>query len=824
MHRAAGAPARRAAKKVNTSKTTVRPIRIVTAASLFDGHDAAINIMRRLIQKQGAEVIHLGHNRSVHDVVCTAIQEDAHSIAISSYQGGHIEYFEYMVELLKKNKSPHISIFGGGGGVILPQEVKRLHKSGVKRIYTPEDGQIMGLTNMIADLVSKSERKFPAPVLSGLKFGTDQHQSIARLITTAENDPSLFNQKFRKLLQQKAAQSKSLVIGFTGTGGAGKSSLVDEWLLRWYQHFPNHDVAVLSIDPTKKSTGGALLGDRIRMNSLTHYPIMMRSMATRGSQSALAQATKDTILIYRAFGFPIIVVETPGIGQGDSEISSVSDLSAYVMTPEFGAPSQLEKIEMLEVADFVVINKVERRGGKDAFRDVRKQYRRNHNLFHDINDDELPVFGTSASHFNDSGVNSFFESTSLSFEKKWKENYQGDPPWLKDAHENEIIWKKSQFSENTETLVPNNRIRYLSEIAESIRTYHDEVREVVSKIHDIESLERSMTLLQNSDAKEKLKELNDSLPHEFVKQLEQYNANWDAFQKSEYSYNVRDKEVKQSLINTSLSGLDVPRIAVPKFISRAEHARFAFLENFPGFYPFTGGLFPLKRKDEEPKRMFAGEGLPEDTNKRFHLLCKGEPAQRLSTAFDSVTLYGEDPEVRPDIYGKIGVSGVSISTLDDMKLLYKGFDLCSPTTSVSKTINGPAPIILAFFFNTAFDQQVDKFCKEKKTKRSQLTKKDWNLIKDTTLQSIRGTVQADILKEDQAQNTCIFSTEFALKMMGDIQEYFVQKKVRNYYSVSISGYHIAEAGANPITQLALTLSNGFTFVENYLARDLSTLR
>mgnify|MGYP000200435867 CR=1 FL=1 len=782
------------------------PVRIVTAASLFDGHDAAINIMRRLIQDGGAEVIHLGHNRSVRDIVRAAVQEDAQAIAISSYQGGHVEFFSYMVDLLKEHNASHIKVFGGGGGVIVPEEIHKLHDYGVTRIYSPEDGRKMGLEGMIGDLLQTSDYSVleNAPSLEDLS-ADNPHQfgAIARAISFAENQ----SDKVSHLLNTPTDKVVP-VVGITGTGGAGKSSFTDELIRRFTSDFPDKKLAVLSIDPSRRRTGGALLGDRIRMNSLRAEQCFARSLATRKSGAELSDATQDAIQICKQADFDLIIVETSGIGQGNSAIIDISDICIYVMTPEFGAPSQLEKIDMLDFADLIVLNKFDRRGAEDAFRDVRKQVRRNRKLWH-AEDESLPVFGTIAAQFNDDGVNAAYRHllTELS------------------AHNNQTYASKIPLPESKATplrqrIIPPERNNYLRDIVRTVRSYHSMVEDQANIAHLHQALVDAASVLPEGDRDSlyaKALEVIEQLTPEFKKALDGWDALVQQYTQDEYVYHIRGKEIRQPMYTTSLSKSKIARVALPKLKGHGDRLRFLGKENVPGKFPFTAGVFPLKMKGEEPKRMFAGEGGPARTNDRFHFLCKGETVHRLSTAFDSVTLYGEDPALRPDIFGKVGESGVSIATLDDMKLLYKGFDLCAKTTSVSMTINGPAPILLAMYMNTAIDQQMDVF---REQEGREPTSEEAATIEKKTIAVVRGTVQADILKEDQAQNTCIFSLDFALKMMGDIQEYFIDHKVRNYYSVSISGYHIAEAGANPISQLAFTLANGFTLVEYYRSRGM----
>ena len=778
--------------------TPEHPVRFVTAASLFDGHDAAINVMRRILQATGAEVVHLGHNRSVADIVDAAIEEDAQGIAVSSYQGGHVEYFKYMIDLLQERGAGHIKVFGGGGGVIVEDEIEELESYGVSKIFSPEDGRQMGLQGMINHMLELTDfdpvetvgAASPEAIRSG------QPQALARAITMAELGKS-------EALDLVTPVEKAPVVGITGTGGAGKSSLTDELIRRYLLDFPERRVALLCVDPSRRKSGGALLGDRIRMNAIGTDRVYMRSLATRESKGEVAAALDDAIGIVQSAGFDLVVVETSGIGQGDADIVDHSDLSLYVMTSDFGAQSQLEKIGMLDFADFVAINKFEKFGSEDALRAVRKQMRRNHQISYDIVDDDLPVFGTIASQFNDTGITALYHRLITEIE----------------GQEAESKWESSgPVTEKAHCIIPGARSRYLAEIAETCREYRQWVEDQADLASQLYQLDGAMELVDDETAlEEKQDEIWDELDDEPGALLEGWEELQNAYSGPFFEKEIGGKTKRFELTTRSLSGSEIPRVAVPNFRDWGDIVRWQLLENVPGRFPFTAGVFPFKRRDEEPKRMFAGEGTPARTNKRFHYLCEGEPANRLSTAFDSVTLYGEDPAHRPDIYGKVGNSGVSVCTLDDMKRLYAGFDLCASNTSVSKTINGPAPIILAMFLNTAIDQQVDKFRDEEGRPPNP---EEFDEIRDATLRVVRGTVQADILKEDQAQNTCIFSTEFALKMMGDIQEYFVEKKVRNYYSVSISGYHIAEAGANPISQLAFTLANGFTYVEYYLSRGM----
>lgn len=787
-------------------------IRFVTASSLFDGHDASINIMRRILQSSGAEVIHLGHNRSVEEVVNAAIQEDVQGICISSYQGGHMEYFKYMHDLLQEKGAGHIRIYGGGGGVILPREIKELEEYGIAGIFSPEDGRKKGLQGMITEIVEECDFSTVKPDLSFEKLTAEEPVVLANLITAAE-EAHTRDTNTDELLQTVRAQSKNTpILGITGTGGAGKSSLTDELIRRFLSELPDKKIAILSIDPTKQKTGGALLGDRIRMNAIFNKRVFMRSLATRGSRTELSGALGDVLDVVKAADFDLIVVETSGIGQGDAEIANFSDVSMYVMTSEFGAPSQLEKIDMIDYADLIVINKFERKGSEDALRQVQKQFQRSH-LRWDDDLDDMPVFGTIASQFNDKGTNSLFAALVHAVNEKC------DTEWTTDYEQ----FVKTQ-KENL--IIPNDRRYYLREITDAVRGYHAKTQEQSRFARRLFQLEGAIEAVKEKAPDDALVAslqslaygIRDELTAESKRILENWKALKEAYAGDEFVTMVRDKEIRTILRTESLAGLKIPRVVLPKFEDYGEILKWVYLENVPGSFPYTAGVFPFKREGEDPKRQFAGEGTPERTNKRFHYLSKDDDAKRLSTAFDSVTLYGEDPDHRPDIYGKVGESGVSICTLDDMKKLYDGFDLCAPSTSVSMTINGPAPIILAMFMNTAIDQQVK--LNEEKFGRP-LTMEEFTEVRETTLQVVRGTVQADILKEDQGQNTCIFSTEFALRMMGDIQQYFIDHKVRNYYSVSISGYHIAEAGANPISQLAFTLSNGFTYVEYYLSRGMN---
>lgn len=830
-------------------------VRIVTAASLFDGHDAAINIMRRIIQSTGCEVIHLGHDRSVEEVVDCAIEEDANSIAMTSYQGGHIEYLKYMFDLLKQKNASQIKIFAGGGGTILPSEIKELEEYGITKIYHPDDGRRMGLQGMINDLVEKSD--FPLGENIDKKNIINKIQkkdcnTIARLISAVENYPKK-NSDSIKLVKENAEKSQTPVLGITGTGGAGKSSLVDELVRRFILDFNDKEIAIISVDPSKRKTGGALLGDRIRMNSIKSNRVYMRSLATRQANLALSAHVNDAINILKVANFDLIILETSGIGQSDTEIIEHSDISLYVMTPEYGAATQLEKIDMLDFADLIAINKFDKKGSLDALRDVQKQYQRNNQRF-DENIEEMPVYGTIASQFNDPGTNTLYQEVMKKFQAKKIGNF------------NSSFEISDEMSEKI-YVIPSQRVRYLSEIAENNRAYDKWVLDQKDIAQKLYVLDESIKILDN-DLENTKKELLMTYS-KLLTDLDPKNKllidNWPELiqkYKSEiFNYNVRSKTLSIKTHTKSLSNTNIPKVTLPKYEGWGNILQWQLQENVPGEFPFTAGLFPFKREGEDPTRMFAGEGGPERTNRRFHYVSLDMEAKRLSTAFDSVTLYGNDPGERPDIYGKIGNAGVSICCLDDMKKLYSGFELTNPKTSVSMTINGPAPILLAYFMNTAIDQECEKYIFKNKLEKSiknkiqdyykkQGTKRPeyqgdipegnnglglfllgitgdkvlpndiYNKIAKNTLNQVRGTVQADILKEDQAQNTCIFSTEFALRMMGDVQEYFINKEIRNFYSVSISGYHIAEAGANPISQLAFTLSNGFTYVEYYLSRGM----
>jgi isobutyryl-CoA mutase len=853
--------------------TPKNKVRIVTAASLFDGHDAAINIMRRIIQSTGCEVIHLGHDRSVDEVVNTAIQEDANAIAMTSYQGGHTEYLKYMYDLLKEKGAGHIKIFAGGGGVILPTEIEELHAYGIEKIYSPDDGRAMGLQGMINDLVKRSDYPIGDKLNGEINHLEEKvPTAIARVISAAENFPEIAKETM-DAIHKKNETSKTPVLGITGTGGAGKSSLVDELVRRFLIDFPEKTIGLISVDPSKRKTGGALLGDRIRMNAINNPRVYMRSLATRQSNLALSKYVNEAIQVLKAAKYDLIILETSGIGQSDTEIMDHSDVSLYVMTPEFGAATQLEKIDMLDFADLVALNKFDKRGALDAIRDVKKQYQRNHNLW-DVNPDEMPVFGTIASQFNDPGMNTLYKSIMDKMVEKTGVDLNSTFEITREMSEKIFV-------------IPPHRTRYLSEIAENNRNY-DAIAltqvEVAQKLYGIfktiesvngnlPQIDKTGIVADSLNRTEENKVFLELLIQQFDKikmDLDAYNweviLTWDEkvqkYKNEFYTFKVRDKEFKIATHTESLSHSQIPKVSLPKYKAWGDILKWNLQENVPGEFPFASGLYPFKREGEDPSRMFAGEGGPERTNKRFHYVSQGMPAKRLSTAFDSVTLYGNDPDLRPDIYGKIGNAGVSICCLDDAKKLYSGFDLSHALTSVSMTINGPAPMLLGFFMNAAIDQNCEKYIKEnglvdeveakiaeiykkKGTKRPQYQGKlpegnnglglmllgvtgdqvlpmdVYNDIKIKTLSQVRGTVQADILKEDQAQNTCIFSTEFALRLMGDVQEYFIKQNVRNFYSVSISGYHIAEAGANPITQLAFTLSNGFTYVEYYLSRGMN---
>lgn len=825
-------------------------VRIVTAASLFDGHDAAINIMRRIIQATGVEVIHLGHDRSVEEVVNTAIQEDAQAIALTSYQGGHNEYFKYMYELLQEKGAGHIKIFGGGGGVILPEEIKELMAYGITKIYSPDDGRAMGLQGMINDLVEQSD--FPTGrSITGNQLAVSSHLQIAQAISAAENCYDQ-HQDFFNTINKKAATSKTPVLGITGTGGAGKSSIVDEMVRRFLIDFKDKQVGLISVDPSKRKTGGALLGDRIRMNAINNPRVYMRSLATRQSNLALSAYVKEAIQILKAAGFDLIILETSGIGQSDTEILDHSDVSLYVMTPEYGAATQLEKIDMLDFADVIALNKFDKRGGLDALRDVKKQYQRNHQLW-DKKPDDMPVFGTIASQFNDPGTNRLYKHIIEKISTKTGVILNSSFEITQEMSEKVFV-------------IPPHRTRYLSEISETNRSYDQWVTEQCETAQKLYALQKTINTITDSSVKKILQAEYDKLKLNIdpknIQRIEAWDEKVKQYKEPIFSFKVRDKEIGIKTHSESLAHVQIPKVSLPRYTAWGDLLKWNLQENVPGEFPYTSGIYPFKREGEDPTRMFAGEGGPERTNRRFHYVSMAMPAKRLSTAFDSVTLYGNDPDYRPDIYGKIGNSGVSICCLDDAKKLYSGFNLANPKTSVSMTINGPAPMLLAYFMNAAIDQQCELYIKangleaevqnkiknlypaDGETKRPAyqgtlpkgndglglmllgvtgdqvLPKEVYEKIKAETLSQVRGTVQADILKEDQAQNTCIFSTEFALRLMGDVQQYFIENSVRNFYSVSISGYHIAEAGANPITQLAFTLANGFTYVEYYLSRGM----
>lgn len=767
-------------------------IRFITAASLFDGHDASINLFRRLLQASGVEVIHLGHNRSVQEIVTAAIQEDVQGIALSSYQGGHVAFFSYLIDLLKAKRADGIRVFGGGGGVIIPSEIEALHDYGVTKIFSPQDGRKLGLQGMINLMIEKTDKPIERGMVWSDQTLADDYD-ISRAITYVEQGGKV-----------PKAKKRSLVVGITGTGGAGKSSLTDEVIRRFSDDFPHKKIGILSIDPSKQKTGGALLGDRIRMNAIYHPQIFLRSLATRQARSELSNAIEGAIEVLQHAEFDLIFVETSGIGQGNADIVPISDISIYVMTAEYGSPSQLEKIEMLDYADLIAINKADHKGAEDALRDVKKQVQRNREQF-DVSVDEMPVYSTMASHFHDQGVNRFYIALLELINRKQPTG------WQSAKLQTENIQPKAP-------IIPPERTHYLREIASTIRNYHEEAEEqanIATKVYQLKGVQALLPDMDQLEAKKQ--ELWKKLKMENRNLLDNWPSIIGKYKQQELISYVRERKITAPLYTETLSGSKIPKISLPPYRDLGELLRWLYKENLPGYFPYTAGVFPLKRQDEDPKRQFAGEGTPERTNRRFHYLSKNDQAKRLSTAFDSVTLYGEDPTERPDIYGKVGESGVSICTLDNMHTLFAGFDLCAPNTSVSMTINGPAPIILAMYLNTAIDQQRFKF--EQEHHRAPTDEEACTLI-TSTLQAVRGTVQADILKEDQGQNTCIFSTEFALKMMGDMQEYFIEQQIRNYYSVSISGYHIAEAGANPITQLAFTLSNAFTYVEYYLSRGM----
>ncbi len=837
-------------------------VRIVTAASLFDGHDAAINIMRRIMQSSGAEIIHLGHNRSVQEIVETAIQEDAQAIAITSYQGGHIEFFKYMYDLLRERGAGHIKIFGGGGGTILPSEIEELHAYGIDRVYSPDDGRSLGLQGMINDLLQQSDFELGRHLNGELRhYQEGDFLAIARLISAAENYPEE-NKAQLAAIHVQASSIRTPILGITGTGGAGKSSMIDELIRRFLRDFPDKKLGIISVDPSKRKTGGALLGDRIRMNAvnpaISGGRVYMRSLATRQSNLALSAHVQSALDILKTAHFDLIILETSGIGQSDTEIVDHSDISLYVMTPEFGAATQLEKIDMLDFADVIAINKFDKRGAQDALKAVKKQYQRNHQLW-DKDVDQMPVFGAIASQFNDPGVNAVYRAILSQLDQKTGSGFTKLLSAGAQAGEPEKIY-----------IIPPARVRYLSEITDTIRRYNDWADKQSALADRLYALQQTLDLLQEKGSsaatpQATLRDMYDQLQQDLDGNNLRLLTSWETkvarYAADEYVYQVRGKDIRVATHTRSLSGTRIARVSTPRYRSWGDILRWSLQENVPGEFPYTAGVFPFKRQGEDPTRMFAGEGGPERTNKRFHYLSLGMPAARLSTAFDSVTLYGEDPDHRPDIFGKIGNSGVSVCCLDDAKRLYAGFDLCDPRTSVSMTINGPAATICAYFMNAAIDQQCERYIRQHGLEQhveDQLRKKYderglarpvyaatlpegndglgllllgitgdqvlppaiYQQIKASALQAVRGTVQADILKEDQAQNTCIFSTEFSLRLMGDMQAYFIDHQVRNFYSVSISGYHIAEAGANPITQLAFTLANGFTFVEYYLSRGM----
>ncbi len=789
------------------------PLRVVTATSLFDGHDVAINIIRRILQDSGAEVIHLGHNRSAAEVVDAAIQEDAQGICASCYQGGHVEFFCYIMQLLRERGADHVKVFGGGGGVIVPSEIREIEAAGVTKIFSPEDGRTVGLQGMVNYILESIDRPIPYDhvIARAAELAPAHKGLVARYITAVEDAKAHANGKLASLMTPLSSRGtrRVPVLGVTGTGGAGKSSLIDELIVRFLNEVPDKTVAVLSIDPSRRKSGGALLGDRFRMNSLRNDRVYMRSLSTRGNQNEISEALTECLIVLRAAGFDWIIVETAGIGQGDAAIVPHVDATVYIMTAEYGSASQLEKIDMLDFADIVAINKFDHRGAEDALRDVRKQYQRNHRRFEEDPAD-MPVYGTIAARFNDDGVTSLYHAmTHLLRQRTGCEWGMEDPP------------SGAKMPSQKTVIIPPDRVRYLGEIADTVDRYHktcEQQARVAERLWQLDG-----TLAEMGEGTDELRnklryhreELARALSPDTQKLLDSIPGVRERYQRDEMVYTVRGKEIHTPVYCRSLAGTKIPRVALPKYTNPGDQLRWISRENLPGLFPFTAGVFPFKRTDEDPTRMFAGEGDPPRTNRRFKYLSHGHEASRLSTAFDSVTLYGQDPETRPDIYGKIGTSGVSICTLDDMKTLYDGFDLCAPNTSVSMTINGPAPIILAMFFNTAMDQQLAKV--EAEYGRP-LSTEEITRVKTWVMQTVRGTVQADVLKEDQGQNTCIFAIDFALKMMGDVQEYFVQRGVRNFYSVSISGYHIAEAGANPITQLAFTLANGFTYVEYFLAR------
>lgn len=836
---------------IQSSYKPSHAIRIVTAASLFDGHDAAINIMRRILQSSGAEVIHLGHDRSVAEIVDCAIQEDVQAIAITSYQGGHMEFFKYMYDLLKEKEAGHIRIFGGGGGVILPEEIEALHEYGIEHIYSPDEGRKLGLQGMINDVLKRCDFPMGENIeYEDRKLFAGDVKTIAQMISAAENNRESIKNHLSKL-SETCATKDAPIVGITGTGGAGKSSLIDEVIRRFLTDFAEKSVAILSVDPSKRKTGGALLGDRIRMNAIDHPHVYMRSLATRQANLSVSKYIKDALCIIKNAGFDLIILETSGIGQSDTQIIDYADIALYAMTPEYGAPTQLEKIDMLDYADIVALNKFDKRGAQDALHDIKKQFARNRQLWH-TDPETLPVFGTKASQFNDPGINRLYTALMSLLNKKYPKKFES-----------------TLNLQNTDTptiILPPQRVRYLSEIAETIRKYNSWVEEESERAHHLQALHTTAEALKEdtdfmAQLQEKINASKNELSGESLEILEQWPSLKQKYRDKQVFFNVRDKQIAIDTHIKTLSHNAIPKVAFPRFRGWGDILSWTLRENIPGKFPFAGGVFPFKREQEDPTRMFAGEGSPERTNKRFHYIALDQPAKRLSTAFDSATLYGRDPESRPDIYGKVGNSGVSVCCLDDVKKLYSGFDLADPKTSVSMTINGPAPILMAYFLNAAIDQQCEKYIAQHHLEKQVedklyekydqkgltrpkyngilpkgnnglglvllgitgdeiLDKETYDQIKRDTMAVVRGTVQADILKEDQAQNTCIFSTDFSLRLMGDVQEYFIKHHIRNFYSVSISGYHIAEAGANPITQLAFTLANGFTYVEYYASRGM----
>lgn len=811
-----------------TDATMYKPrsqVRIVTATSLFDGHDVAINIMRRLLQQGGAEVIHLGHNRSVREIIEAAVQEDAQAVAVSSYQGGHMEFFKYLRACADEAGRKDLMIFGGGGGVILPQEAEELHAAGVTRLYSPEDGRKMGLQGMISDILKRCDHAFSAwpNDLGTGPVSVKEPIRLARALTLLEASRNALPKSILAQLEKgrRASTLESagaahvgrppLVLGVTGPGGAGKSSLTDELIRRFRLEYPDRRYCVFSIDPSKKKTGGALLGDRIRMNSIDHPNVFMRSLATRGSGSELSSAITDSVSLARAAGFDLIIVETSGIGQGDTGILGIADVALYVMTSEFGAPMQLEKIDMLDFADMIAINKFDRRGSEDAWRDVCRQLRRTRYEGRHVEPETMPVFGTMASAWNDDGANALYRELQAALNRRG-----GVDDWKPL-----IEMKCSRCTSNISPIIPQNRTNYLAEIADTVRAYHKETESEALAAKQAHACETALGLVNGEEVQEELRRRRDEAWGKLPPRMQSALLSWPEtaanYRGDVFRYSVRGKTFEVPTHTVSLAGLKIPRVALPETDDHGSLVQFLREENVPGAFPYTAGVFPFRRADEDPKRQFAGEGGPKRTNKRFHFLTANDPAKRLSTAFDSVTLYGQDPQERPDVFGKVGESGVSIATIEDMRDLFAGFDLCDPNTSVSMTINGPAPIMLAFYLSNAVARQA---AIAETSKGAPLTDEEFAKIRADTLKTVRGTVQADILKEDQAQNTCIFSIDFALKMLGDIQEFFIRNEIRNYYSISISGYHIAEAGANPISQLAFTLANGFSFVEYYLSRGM----